>query len=119
MKKVIPGLLLLSFSTMTAASEYIKPGATLSLESVKNKVHLSINATNRDASGTCNMEGTAQSIDAGKNQTHRWLYNDTSSQCVAVISEQPSGKLTVKTKGCEGYCGMNSVGAMDGVYRKK
>ncbi|HFU4536155.1 TPA: acyl-CoA dehydrogenase [Yersinia enterocolitica] len=119
MKRVILATLLLSTSTLVTAAEYVKQNGSLSLAAGSNSVEFSINAASKDASGICNMEGSAQSIDAGENQKNRWVYNDTSSQCVAVISEQNSGKVTVMTKGCEGYCGMTAVGAMDGIYRKK
>ncbi|ENO8633111.1 TPA: acyl-CoA dehydrogenase [Yersinia enterocolitica] len=119
MKRVILATLLLSTSALVTAADYVKPNGALTLEAGGNGVKFSINAASKDASGICNMEGSAQSIGAGENQKHRWVYNDTSSQCVAVISEQNSGKVTVMTKGCEGYCGMTAVGAMDGIYRKK
>ncbi len=119
MKRVILATLLLSTSALVTAADYVKPNGSLSLAAGSNSVEFSINAASKDASGICNMEGSAQSIGAGENQKYRWLYNDTSSQCVAVISEQNSGKVTVMTKGCEGYCGMTAVGAMDGIYRKK
>ncbi|EMA9490381.1 TPA: acyl-CoA dehydrogenase [Yersinia enterocolitica] len=119
MKRVILVTLLLSTSALVTAADYVKPNGALTLAAGGNGVKFSINAASKDASGICNMEGSAQSIGAGENQKYRWLYNDTSSQCVAVISEQNSGKVTVMTKGCEGYCGMTAVGAMDGIYRKK
>ncbi len=119
MKRVILATLLLSTSALVTAADYVKHNGSLSLAAGGNGVEFSINAATKDASGICNMDGSAQSIGAGENQKHRWVYNDTSSQCVAVISEQNSGKVTVMTKGCEGYCGMTAVGAMDGIYRKK
>ena len=54
-----------------------------------------------------------------EHRKHRWIYNDNSSQCVAVIREQKTGKVTVKTKGCEGYCGISAAGAKDRIYRIK
>lgn len=119
MKSVILATLLLSTSALATAAEYDKTNGSLSLAAGDNGVEFNINAASKDASGICNMEGSAQSIGAGENQKHRWLYNDTSSQCVAVITEQSNGKIAVMTKGCEGYCGMTAVGAMDGIYRKK
>ncbi|ELX2276449.1 acyl-CoA dehydrogenase [Yersinia intermedia] len=119
MKRVILATLLLSTSALVTAADYVKHNGSLSLAAGGNGVEFSINAATKDASGICNMDGSAQSIGAGENQKHRWVYNDTSSQCVAVFSEQNSGKVTVMTKGCEGYCGMTAVGAMDGIYRKK
>ncbi|MFP1944404.1 acyl-CoA dehydrogenase [Lonsdalea quercina] len=119
MKRVILATLVLSTSALATAAEYFKPNGSLSLVAGGNGVEFSINAASKDASGICNMEGSAQSIGPGKNQKHRWVYNDKSSQCVAAISEQNNGRVTVITKGCEGYCGMTSVGAMDGIYQKK
>ncbi|MGX1958518.1 acyl-CoA dehydrogenase [Serratia proteamaculans] len=119
MKRVILATLLLSTSALVTAAEYVKPNGSLSLAAGGNNVEFNINAATKDASGICNMEGSAQSIGTGENQKHRWVYNDKSSQCVAVISEQNNGRVTVITKGCEGYCGMTSVGAMDGIYQKK
>ncbi|RRO11082.1 acyl-CoA dehydrogenase [Pectobacterium aquaticum] len=119
MKHVVLATLLLSTSVLVTAAEYVKPNGALTLAAGGNGVEFSINAASKDASGICNMEGSAQSINAGENQKHRWLYNDTSSQCVAIISEQKNGKVTVMTKRCEGYCGITAAGAMDGIYRKK
>lgn len=119
MNSVILATLLLSTSSLATAAEYVKPNGALTLTAGGNGVEFNINAASKDASGICNMEGSAQSISVGENQKHRWLYNDTSSQCVAVITEQSNGKIAVMTKGCEGYCGMTAVGAMDGIYRKK
>lgn len=119
MNSVILATLLLSTSALATAAEYVKPNGALTLTAGGNGVEFNINAANQDASGICNMEGSAQSIGAGENQKHRWLYNDKLSQCVTIISEQSNGKVAVMTKGCDGYCGMTAVGAMDGIYRKK
>lgn len=119
MKRVILATLLLGTSALATAAEYVKPNGSLSLAAGGNNVEFNINASTKDASGICNMEGSAQSIGAGENQKHRWVYNDKSSQCVAVISEQNNGKIKVITKGCEVYCGLAAIGAMDGIYRKK
>ncbi|CNK53999.1 Uncharacterised protein [Yersinia pseudotuberculosis] len=119
MKRVILATLLLSTSALVTAADYVKPNGALTLAAGGNGVKFSINAASKDASGICNMEGSAQYIGAGENQKHRWVYNDKSSQCVAVISEQNHGKIKVITKGCEGYCGLAATGSMDGIYRKK
>lgn len=119
MKRVILATLLLSTSALASTTEYAKPNGVLSLATGDNGIEFSINAAPKEASGICNMEGSAQSVGAGENQKHRWVYNDKSSQCVAVISEQSNGKIRVITRGCEGYCGLVATGAMDGIYRKK
>ncbi|WP_272904460.1 acyl-CoA dehydrogenase [Citrobacter portucalensis] len=101
------------------ATEYTRTGAVLTLKPGQDSAEFSINAASKDASGVCNMEGTAQQIAAGENQARRWVWKDNASQCVAVLSEQTNGKLTVKTKGCDGYCGLSAAGAMDGTYSRK
>lgn len=119
MNRKLLALLMAAITLPVAAAQYVKPGAVLTLNPGKSNAEFSINAATRDTSGICNMEGSAQSIGVGENQKHRWVYNDKSSQCVAVISEQNNGKIKVITKGCEGYCGLTAAGAMDGIYRKK
>lgn len=88
-------------------------------ESGKSNADFNINASTRDGSGVCNMNGKVQQIAAGENQMRRWVWNDITSQCVAVISELKNGKASVMTRGCEGYCGASTAGAMDGLFNKK
>lgn len=76
-------------------------------------------ASTKDGSGICNMDGTAQQIAAGENQKRRWIWNDSFSQCVAVLSEMNNGTASVMTRGCEGYCGASATAAMDGLFNKK
>ncbi|GAB7258890.1 hypothetical protein [Dickeya ananatis] len=52
----------------------------------------------------------------GKGKKNLCGWSDSNSQCVAVISEDKNGKMNVSTKGCDGCCGMNEVGATDGLY---
>ncbi|EPT7062062.1 acyl-CoA dehydrogenase [Cronobacter turicensis] len=119
MKKTVIALVLAATSLPTIAAQYAKPGAVLTLKPGNGNTEFSINASAKDGSGTCNMEGTAQQIAAGENQKRRWILNDSSSQCVAVLSEMNNGKTSVMTRGCEGYCGASAAGAMDGQYSKK
>lgn len=119
MKRVVLATLILSTSALATATEYIKPDGSFSLATSGNGIEFSINAATKEASGICNMEGSAQSVGAGENQKHRWVYNDKSSHCVAVISEQNNGNIRVITRGCDGYCGLSATGAMDGIYQKK
>ncbi len=65
------------------------------------------------------MEGTANQIVAGESQKRRWVWNDNTSQCVAVISELKNGKASVMTRGCEGYCRISAAGTMDGLFNKQ
>lgn len=61
---------------------------------------------------TCEIEGRAEFVDAT-----RAAYTSATpgDQCVALLNFK--GKtLTVTTKGCDGYCGLNAAGTLDGNY---
>ncbi len=119
MNKKLMALLMIAVTLPAAATQYVKPGAVLTLHAGKGNAEFNINASTEDGSGVCNMEGTANQIAAGENQKRRWVWNDNTSQCVAVISELNNGKASVMTRGCEGYCGTSATGAMDGLFNKK
>lgn len=119
MNRKLLALLVAAITLPVAAAQYVKPGAVLTLIPGKGNAEFNINASTRDGSGVCNMEGTAQQIAAGESQKRRWVWNDNTSQCVAVISEQNNGKTNVMTRGCEGYCGVSATGVMDGLFNKK
>ncbi len=119
MKKILLALLIASSFTIAHAAEYVKRYGFLSL-SVKNGfAEFNFNASRGDDSGVCNMEGVAESVGAGVEQRNRWVFNDSSSTCVAVISELESRTVNVMTSNCEKYCGVSAVGSMDGKYSKK
>ncbi|MBI1681504.1 acyl-CoA dehydrogenase [Citrobacter portucalensis] len=119
MNRKLLALLMAAITLPVAATQYVKPGAVLTLNPGKSNADFNINASTRDGSGVCNMNGKVQQIAAGENQMHRWVWNDITSQCVAVISELKNGKASVMTRGCEGYCGASTAGAMDGLFNKK
>lgn len=119
MKKVIVSLLLAASLPMAHAGEYVKRNGALSLSSGNGIAEFNINASHGNASGVCNMEGVAESVGAGTGQRNRWIYSDSSSACVAVISELKDGSVNVMTRSCENYCGVSAVGSMDGKYKKK
>ena len=119
MNRKLLALLMATITLPVAAAQYVKPGAVLTLNPGKGNAEFNINASTRDGSGVCNMDGTAQQIAAGEKQKHRWVWNDNASQCVAIISELNNGKTSVMTRGCEGYCGVSATGAMDGLFNKK
>lgn len=119
MKRVILATLILSTSTLASAAEYVKKNGYLEIKSHKDFAEFSINSSTSDGSGVCNIEGNASAISASTGQKKRWLWNDSLSQCVAVISELSTGGATVMTKGCEDYCGSSATGTMDGVYKPK
>ncbi|CAI0990979.1 acyl-CoA dehydrogenase [Serratia proteamaculans] len=119
MKRKLLALLMAAITLPVAAAQYVKPGAVLTLHPGQNNAEFDINASTGDGSGVCNMEGTAQQIAAGESQKRRWVWNDNTSQCVAIISELNNGKTNVITRGCEGYCGASAAGAMDGLFNKK
>lgn len=119
MNRNLLALLMAAITLPATAEQYVKPGAVLTLNPGKDNADFNINASTGDGSGVCNMEGTAQQIPAGESQKHRWVWNDNASQCVAIISELNTGKASVMTRGCEGYCGDSAAGAMDGLFNKK
>jgi len=119
MKRIVAASVLTALALPAIAAQYAKPGAVLTLKPGNGNTEFSINASAKNGAGTCNMEGTAQQIAAGENQKRRWIWNDSSSQCVAVLSEMNNGKTSVMTRGCEGYCGVSATGVMDGLFNKK
>ncbi|HAX0142745.1 TPA: acyl-CoA dehydrogenase [Escherichia coli JJ2087] len=119
MNRKLLALFMAAITLPVAASQYVKPGAVLTLHPGQNNAEFNINASTGDGSGVCNMEGTAQQIAAGESQKRRWVWNDNASECVAVISELTNGKASIMTRGCEGYCGASAAGAMDGLFNKK
>lgn len=119
MKKIVLTLLLASSSTMAHAGEYVKQNGYLSLSTENGTAEFNINASHGNASGVCNMEGVAERVGAGAGQRNRWVYSDSSSACVAVISELKDGSVNVMTRSCENYCGISAIGSMDGKYRKE
>ncbi|EDX6464932.1 TPA: acyl-CoA dehydrogenase [Salmonella enterica] len=119
MEKIVLTLLLVSCLPMAHADEYIKSNGALSLSTGNGTAEFSINASHGNASGVCNMEGIAESVGAGIEQRNRWVFSDSSSACVAVISELKDGSISVMTRSCENYCGVSAIGSMDGKYRKE
>ncbi|MKE52873.1 acyl-CoA dehydrogenase [Salmonella enterica] len=117
MKKIVITLLLVSWLPMAHADEYIKSNGALSLSTGNGTAEFNINASHGNASGVCNMEGTAHSVGAGTGQRNRWVYSDSSSACVVVISELKDGSVNVMTRSCDNYCGISAVGSMDGQYQ--
>ncbi|EJX3081951.1 acyl-CoA dehydrogenase [Salmonella enterica] len=116
MRNIIVTLLLAASLPMAHAGEYVKRNGALSLSPGNDAAEFNINASHGNASGVCNMEGVAESVGAGAGQRNRWVYSDSSSACVAVISELKDGSVNVMTRSCENYCGISAVGSMDGKY---
>ncbi|WP_323644715.1 hypothetical protein [Pectobacterium versatile] len=65
MKKIISILLIVSSFHFAHAGEYVKPNGILSLSAKNGSAKFSINASHGDASGVCNMEGIAESVEVG------------------------------------------------------
>lgn len=119
MKKIVLTLLLAISFTMAHAAEYFKQNGALSLSMGNDTAEFNINAPHGDASGVCNMEGIAERVGAGVGQRNRWIYSDSSSACVVVISELKDGSVNIMTRSCDNYCGVSAVGSMYGKYRKE
>ena len=117
MKKVLIGLGLTILVTTNAfaefSGEYVKKNAGVDVKQQGDSVNFSINSS--VGQNACNLEGTAVMIDA---KSAAYTPEDKSDKCVALFNFA-GGKLKVKTKDCDGYCGMNAEGSMDGSYRKK
>ena len=47
-----------------------------------------------------------------------WTSEDKTETCVVLLTFTPTS-VKVTTKDCDSYCGMNAVGSMDGVYKRK
>jgi hypothetical protein len=119
MKKIISVLFIVSSFHFAHAGEYVKANSYLSLSAKNGFAEFNINASRGEASGVCNMEGVAVSVGAGADQQNRWVYSDSSSTCVAVISELKDRTVNVMTRSCENFCGVSAVGSMDGKYSRE
>ena len=62
MNRKLLALLMAAITLPVAAAQYVKPGAVLTLNPGKGNAEFNINASTRDGSGVCNMDGTAQQI---------------------------------------------------------
>ena len=47
-----------------------------------------------------------------------WTSEDKTEMCVVLLSFSPES-VKVTTKDCDGYCGNDAIGSMDGVYKLK
>lgn len=95
------------------SGEYVKKNASVTISQEGNELTFSLNASLE--MHACDMEGRVVVTKVG-----HVLYKsaDDSNRCEVKL-ELAGNKLSVKTKECDGYCGMNATGAMDGTYRKK
>lgn len=95
-----------------ASGYYQKSDGGIDLKVTGKKIQFSINSVVGDH--PCNLEGVATMIDG-----HRAAYSpeSPSDMCAVVLAFAP-GQVRVTTRDCDGYCGLNAVGSMDGVYNK-
>lgn len=119
MNKIIAAFLKIVNLSVAHADEYVKRNGALSLFLNNGIAEFNINASHGKASGVCNIDGTARAVSTAEGQRNRWVYSDSSSACVAVISELNDGSVNVMTRSCENYCGVSAVGSMDGKYKKE
>lgn len=112
---VLP-LMILCFSAK--ASDFTKINGILSLYQSKNHTAFSINSSLGTTSEVCEIGGELTLIDARKGQRNRWVYSDQLSMCVVLISELDNGAMQVISKDCEKYCGVTSIGSINGTYSK-
>lgn len=115
MKKVLIGLVILLATSAFAdfSGEYIKKNAGVDVKQKGDSLKFSINSS--VGQNSCNLEGAAVIIDVN---SAAYTSADKSDKCVAILNFAGSG-LKVTTKDCDGSCGVNAGGSMDGAYKKK
>ncbi|EEV6029610.1 acyl-CoA dehydrogenase [Escherichia coli] len=101
-------------SSLANSLAFTKNNNVLSLSPGVDFAEFSINGSHSNTSSLCNIGGMAESVRAGEGQRNRWIYSDSSSACVAVISEMKDGAVNIMTRSCEQYCGVS--GSIDGTY---
>lgn len=101
------------WSGLGFAGEYSKQNAVANASRNGASVEFSINSS--VGQNGCNMDGVAQMIDDSR---AAYTSGDGADKCVAVLNFS-AGQLAVTTKGCEGYCGLNAAGSMDGIYKAR
>lgn len=106
-------------SSLANTFVFTKNNNVMSLSPRVDIAEFSINGSHDNTSGSCNIGGIAESVRTGEGQRNRWVYSDSSSACVAVISELKDGTVNVTTRSCEKYCGVSAVGSLDGKYYLK
>lgn len=90
---------------------YSKKNSVAEIKQQGNSVEFSINSSANQ--NVCELEGVAAMIDENR---AAYTSGDGAEKCVAVLNFS-GGQLVVTTKGCEGYCGLNAAGSMDGSYK--
>jgi hypothetical protein len=115
MRKLLVVLILLVATNAFAdfSGEYVKKNGVVDVTQKGKTIEFSINSS--VGQNVCNLEGTAVLID--KNRA-AYTSNDKTDKCVAVLNFSNDG-LKVTTKDCDGACGLNAAGSMDGAYKKK
>ncbi|MFM2408896.1 MAG: hypothetical protein RL358_1638 [Pseudomonadota bacterium] len=96
---------------------YVKENAEIEVKQTGQIVNFSINSV--VGQNSCNLEGRAVVMGSlSTSFSAASSTDDKSNKCIARFDLASSG-LTVITKDCDGYCGMNAEGSMDGLYQKK
>lgn len=117
MKKLLICLSFSVFATTNAfadvGGEYVNKNAEVDVTQKGKEVKFSINSA--VGMQACELKGAAEMINAN-NATYK--STDNSDKCVVILTFA-GNQLKVKTKDCDGYCGMDAAGSMDGTYRKK
>lgn len=103
-------------SSLANTFVFTKNNNVLSLSPGVEIAEFSINGSHSNTSSLCSIGGMAESVRAGEGQRNRWIYSDSSSACVAMISELKDGTVNVMTRSCENDCGVSAVGSLDGKY---
>ena len=116
--------LFLSFLAVTFAAQadgvtgsYTKKNGVIDIKQNGGDIAFSINSS--VDMHACNMGEDdpliAKVVDGNR---AAWTSEDNTETCVVLLTFTPAS-VKVTTKDCDGYCGMNAVGSMDGVYKRK
>ena len=95
------------------SGEYMKKNGVVEVKQSGQMLNFSINSS--VGAHVCNLDGAAIMIDAKR---AAYTPDDKTNMCAAVL-DFTGGILKLTTKDCDGFCGMNASGSMDGTYKKK
>jgi len=98
-------------------AEYIKKNASVGVVQVGK--YASFSALSNVGQYACEIEATAKepAIMIAPDRL-AWTPSDKADTCAVVMSFS-GDKMTMTTKGCEGYCGLGAQRSLDGIYRRK
>ena len=119
MKNVLLMAIALSsqFALADYSGEYVKKNAGFTIKQEGQRIAFSANSV--VGTSPCNL-GEDEPLNAQLLDKTRaaWTPEDNNDTCMVVMNFSGGG-LKVTTKDCDAYCGMEAVGSLDGMYKKK